>query len=93
MALALGLFKKGTLGIIAKFHMTDLVIWGHSRNGKILSYGRTITIDQVFYFYHFGSNLTRNNQYNCLFSKPYMFVLSTYCKLPFSAFHMLRYDT
>ena len=31
---SLGLFRKGKIGIIAKFHRTDLVIWSHSRGTK-----------------------------------------------------------
>ena len=30
----LGLFRKSTIHIIAKFHRTDLVICSHSREGK-----------------------------------------------------------
>ena len=30
----MGLFRKGKFHIIAKFHRTDLVIWGHSREAK-----------------------------------------------------------
>ena len=30
----LGLFKKGSSHIIAKFHRIDVVIWSHSKEGK-----------------------------------------------------------
>ena len=30
----MGLFRKGKIGIIAKFHRTDLVIFSHSRGAK-----------------------------------------------------------
>ena len=31
---SLGLFRKGKIRIKAKFHISDLVIWGHSREGN-----------------------------------------------------------
>ena len=34
---ALGLFRKGIIHIIAKFHRTDLVVYSHSREKKTLS--------------------------------------------------------
>ena len=37
---SLGLFRKGKTSIIAKFHRTDLVIFSHSREWKIPSYGQ-----------------------------------------------------
>ena len=41
---SLKLFRKGKIGIIAKFHRTDLVIWCHSRGTKTLSYSRINTV-------------------------------------------------
>ena len=40
----MGLFRKGKIGIIAKFHRTDLVIWSHSRGTKTLFYSRINTV-------------------------------------------------
>ena len=37
---SLELFRKGKIHNPAKFHMTDLVIWGHSIEGRTLSYSR-----------------------------------------------------
>ena len=37
---SLGLFRKGKIGIIAKFHRTDLVICSHSRGTKPPSYSQ-----------------------------------------------------
>ena len=37
---SLELFRKGKTRIIAKFHRTDLAIFGHSREGKTSSYGQ-----------------------------------------------------
>ena len=37
---SLGLLRKGKTRITAKFHMTDLVIFSHSRERKTLSYSR-----------------------------------------------------
>ena len=39
-----GLFRTGKIGIIAKFHRTDLVIWSHSRGTKTPSYSRINTV-------------------------------------------------
>ena len=36
----MALVRKGKTRITAKFHRTDLVIFSHSREGKILSYSR-----------------------------------------------------
>ena len=36
--------RKGKILITAKFHMTDLVIRGHSREGKTPSYSRINTV-------------------------------------------------
>ena len=41
---SLALFRKGKIGIITKFHRTDLVIWSHSRGTKTLSYSRINTV-------------------------------------------------
>ena len=41
---SLGLFRKGTTHIIAKFHGTDSIICSHSRERKTLPYGRINTI-------------------------------------------------
>ena len=41
---SLGLFRKGKIGIIAKFHRTDLVIRSHSRGTKTPSYSRINTV-------------------------------------------------
>ena len=35
-----GLFRKGKIGFIAKFHRTDIVIWSHSRGTKPPSYSQ-----------------------------------------------------
>ena len=40
----MGLFRKGKIGIIAKFHRTDLVICSHSRGTKTPSYSRINTV-------------------------------------------------
>ena len=37
---SLGLFRKGKIDNIAKFHRTNLVIWSHSRGTKTLSYSQ-----------------------------------------------------
>ena len=37
---SLGLFRKGKIGVIPKFHRTDLVIRSHSRGTKTQSYSR-----------------------------------------------------
>ena len=37
---SLGLFRKGKIGITAKFHRTDLVIRSHSRGTKTPSYSQ-----------------------------------------------------
>ena len=44
-----GLFRKGKIGIIAKFHRTDLVIWSHSRGTKTLSYSQIHMVSVVQY--------------------------------------------
>ena len=36
----MGLFRKGKIGIVAKFHRTDLVIGSHSRGTKTQSYSQ-----------------------------------------------------
>ena len=41
---SLALFRKGKIGIIAKFHRTDLVICSHSRGTKNPSYRRKNTV-------------------------------------------------
>ena len=41
---SLALFRKSKIGIIAKFHRTDLVLWSHSRGTKTLSYSRINTV-------------------------------------------------
>ena len=46
---SLGLFRKDKIRIIAKFHMTDLVILGHSRDWKTLSYSRIKTVVDSFF--------------------------------------------
>ena len=33
-SISLGSFRKDKIHMIAKFHMAELVIWGHSREGK-----------------------------------------------------------
>ena len=38
---------KGKICFIAKFHMTDLLIWGHSREGKTLSYSRRNMLKEI----------------------------------------------
>ena len=38
------MFSKGKIGIIAKFHRTDLVILSHSRGTKTPSYSRINTV-------------------------------------------------
>ena len=40
----MGLFRKGKIGIIAKFHRTDLVFRSHSRGTKPPSYRRINTV-------------------------------------------------
>ena len=40
----LGLFRKGKTHILAKFHRSDLVICGHSREGKTTSYSQINTV-------------------------------------------------
>ena len=45
-----GLFRKGKIGIIAKFHRTDLVIWSHSRGTKTPSYSRINTVSEAFIY-------------------------------------------
>ena len=40
----MGSFRKGKIGIIAKFYRTNLVIRNHSRGTKNLSYSRTNTV-------------------------------------------------
>ena len=40
----MSLFRKGKIGIIAKFHRTDLVICSHSRGTKTLSDSRINTV-------------------------------------------------
>ena len=42
---SLELFWKGKTCIIAKFHRTDLVIVGHSTEGKTLSYNQINTVE------------------------------------------------
>ena len=42
-----GLFRKGKIGIIAKFHRTDLVIWSYSRGTKTPSYSRINTVMSI----------------------------------------------
>ena len=42
-----GLFRKGKIGIIAKFLRTDSVILSHSRGTKNLSYSRINTVFAV----------------------------------------------
>ena len=41
---SLGLFRKGKIGIIPKFHRTDFVIWSHSRGTKTPSYSQISTV-------------------------------------------------
>ena len=41
---SLGLFRKGGIGIIAKFHRTELVIRSHSRGTKTPSYSQINTV-------------------------------------------------
>ena len=43
---SLGLFMKGEICIIAKIHLTNLDIWGHSREGKTLSYSQINLVSQ-----------------------------------------------
>ena len=45
----MGLFRKGTMHIIAKLHRTDLVICSHSREGKTLSCNRIYIVTRVYY--------------------------------------------
>ena len=46
---SLGLFRKGKIGIIAKFHRTNLVIRSHSRGTKTLSYSLIISQNDIHY--------------------------------------------
>ena len=43
---SLGLFMKGKICIIAKIQLTDLVFWGHSREGKTLPYSQINLVSQ-----------------------------------------------
>ena len=46
------MFRKGKTCIKRKFHRTDLVIWGHSREGKPPSYCRINIVPSVQFSLH-----------------------------------------
>ena len=48
---SLGLFRKDKIGIMAKFHRTDLVIWSHSTGTKTPSYSRINTVCTKSFIY------------------------------------------
>ena len=64
---SLGLFRKGKIGIIAKFHRTDLVIWSHSRGTKTLSYSRINTVNLITESFIYGNTLFASNSSNRFF--------------------------
>ena len=57
----MGTFRKGKTCIMAKFHRTDLVICGHSREGKTLLYGQ---INMVYVFTEKVEKLSQNYRKN-----------------------------
>ena len=44
----MGLFRKGKTRMIAKFQRTDLVIYNHYREGKILSYSQINMVNHLY---------------------------------------------
>ena len=61
---SLGLFKKGKIGIVKKFHRTDLVICSHPREGKTPSYSQINTVNARSSFCKLLPKMYEYNRYS-----------------------------